>query len=79
VDAPNGGGRPQLAVGSGTMASMKVAEIQQALLLGGVTLPSGRTAGVRLEGARIAAVTPPGRGDLPVERRAVPSYSGSPA
>lgn len=43
--------------------------MQEALLLGGVTLPSGQTADVRLEGGRIAAVTAPGGGDLPAEQR----------
>jgi cytosine deaminase len=48
---------------------MEVAEMREALLLGGVTLPNGQTGDVRVEGGKIAAVTAPGGSDLPAERR----------
>jgi cytosine/creatinine deaminase len=55
--------------------------MQKALLLGGVTLPSGETADVLLEGGMIAAVTAPGGGDdpPPAERLDLDGYLLLPA
>jgi hypothetical protein len=57
---------------------MEVAEMREALLLGGVTLPNGQTADVRVEGGKIAAVTAPGGTDLPAEQRQEAVAAASP-
>jgi len=47
----------------------EVAEMQETLLLGGVTLPTGETADVLVEGGAIAAVDAPGGGTPRLARR----------